>query len=73
MGRRRQENSTHEKNNSIEDLVGNEDNEYPVPDPNRTLINTTNDLSDIHKKSPKEKIMDKLIEILMEKLQDTVK
>jgi hypothetical protein len=24
-----------EKNNSIEDLVGNEENGYPVPDPNK--------------------------------------
>jgi hypothetical protein len=29
--------------------VGNE-NEYPVPDPDRTMINITNDLSDAHKK-----------------------
>jgi hypothetical protein len=31
MGRRRQENSTPQKNkNSMEDVVGNEENEYPV-------------------------------------------
>jgi hypothetical protein len=29
--------------------VGNE-NEYPVPDPNKTMINVTNELSDTHKK-----------------------
>jgi hypothetical protein len=36
--------------NSIEDLVANEENEYPVPDPNQTMINITNELSDSHKK-----------------------
>jgi hypothetical protein len=53
--------------------VGNEENEYPVPDPNRTMINITNELSDFHRKSLKEKIMDEIIEKLMEKLQDMVK
>jgi hypothetical protein len=47
MGRGRQRNCTPQKNNSIEDLVGNEENEYPVPEPNKTMIN---DLSDAHKK-----------------------
>jgi hypothetical protein len=68
MGRRRRQgNSTPQKNNSIEDLVGNE-NEYTVPDPNRMMINITND---VHKTSLKEEIMDKLIEKLMEKLQES--
>jgi hypothetical protein len=35
-------------NNSIEDLVGNEENGDPVPDPKKTMINTSND----HKKIP---------------------
>jgi hypothetical protein len=30
--------------------VGNEENEYPVPDPNKTMINVTNKLSSAHKK-----------------------
>jgi hypothetical protein len=30
--------------------VGNEENEYPVPDPNKTMINVTNEPSDAHKK-----------------------
>jgi hypothetical protein len=34
MGRRRRQgNSRTQKNNSVEDLVGNEENEHPVPDP----------------------------------------
>jgi hypothetical protein len=38
-------------NNSIEDLVGNEENEYPVTDTNTTMININNELCNIHKKS----------------------
>jgi hypothetical protein len=74
MGRiRKPENPTPQKtNNRIEDLVGNEENEYLVPDPNRIMIAITNELSDTHKKSLKEEIMDKITEKLMEKLQGTV-
>jgi hypothetical protein len=37
MGRRRRlGNCTPQQNNSIEDLVENEENEYPVSDPNKT-------------------------------------
>jgi hypothetical protein len=46
----------------------NEENEYPDPDPNRTMINITNKLSDIKKKSLKEEIMDENIKKHMEKL-----
>jgi hypothetical protein len=38
-----------ETNNSIEDLVGNEENEYPVPNPNKAMMNITNELNDTHK------------------------
>jgi hypothetical protein len=38
------------KNNSIEDLVGNEKSGYTVPDTNKTIINVTNEPSDAHKK-----------------------
>jgi hypothetical protein len=34
--------------------VGNEENGYPVPDPNKTMINVTNEPSDAHKKSLRE-------------------
>jgi hypothetical protein len=74
MGRRRRPgNTTSQKtNNSIADLVGNEENEHPVPDPNRTMINITNELSDAHKKICQKGSYDKITEKLMEKLQDTV-
>jgi hypothetical protein len=41
------------KNISIQDLVGNEENVYPVPDPNKTMINVTNEPSDTHKNPSK--------------------
>jgi hypothetical protein len=69
MRRRRLGNCTPQKSNSIEDLIENEGNEYPVSDPNKIMINVTNVISDAHKKSFKEEIMDKITEKLMEKLQ----
>jgi hypothetical protein len=54
--RRRQGNSTSQKtNNSIEDLVGNEENECPVPDPNKMMIKMTNELNYIHTNLSKKK------------------
>jgi hypothetical protein len=41
--------------------VGNEENEYPVPNPNKTMINITNELSDTHKKSIKEETMEEIV------------
>jgi glutamyl-tRNA reductase len=73
MGRRRRPgNSTPKRQTIPEDLVGNEENENPVPDPIRTIINIINKLSDAHKISHKEEIMDKSTEKLMKKLQDMV-
>jgi hypothetical protein len=53
--RKRQGNYSPRKNNSIENLVGNEENENSVPDPNRTMINITNELRDIHQKTSQRK------------------
>jgi hypothetical protein len=52
MGKRRRKGtfSLQKSNNSIEDLVGNEENEHAVPDTNKTKINITNELNDVHKK-----------------------
>jgi hypothetical protein len=41
MGRRRGGNHSPQKNNSVQDSEGNEENECPVPDPNETMINDT--------------------------------
>jgi hypothetical protein len=71
--RRRQGNYTPQKNNnSTENLVGNEENGYPGPDPKKTMIDVSKELSDSHKKSIKEDIMEETTEILTEKLCNMV-
>jgi hypothetical protein len=54
MGRRRRRDGNHspQKYNSIDNSVANEENGYPVPDSNKTVINVTKELSDAHKKNP---------------------
>jgi predicted transcriptional regulator len=78
--RRRKGNCTPQKNNSIEDLVGNEENEYPVPDLNKTMINVTNELSDTYKKIKEEimeeitgKLMERILDMVNQKVQDALK
>jgi hypothetical protein len=41
-------------NSSIQDSLGNEENGYPVPDPNQVKINVTKKPSDAHKKKKKK-------------------
>jgi hypothetical protein len=50
MGRRTDGSNTQQKDNSIENLVGNEQNGYSVPDSSKKMINVTNEPSDAHKK-----------------------
>jgi hypothetical protein len=51
VGRRRKDgNHTPQENNSIEDSVGNEENGYPDPDLNKTMINVTKKPSDAYQK-----------------------
>jgi hypothetical protein len=52
MRRRRDENNTPQKNNSMEDLVGNAENRHPLSDPNKTMINVSTEPTDTHKKIP---------------------
>jgi uncharacterized protein YdeI (BOF family) len=40
--------------------VGNEENEYPVPDPNKTMINISKEPRDTHKKSLKGEILQEI-------------
>jgi hypothetical protein len=56
----------------MEDLVGNEENGYLVPDSNKTMINVINEPHDTHKKSLKAEITEKITEKHMEKILDTV-
>jgi hypothetical protein len=37
--------------------VGNEENGYPVPDPNRTMINVSKELNDTCKKYPQRRYL----------------
>jgi hypothetical protein len=56
MGRRRPGNPPHQKNkNTIEDLVGNEENKYLVPDPKRMMLIITNEPKDVDKKKNSQK------------------
>jgi hypothetical protein len=60
MGRRRDgyytlqnnNNNNNNNNNSVEDSVGNEENGYPVLDPNKTMINVTKEPSETPQKNP---------------------
>jgi hypothetical protein len=44
------ENHTPQKSNLIQDSEGDEENRYPVPDPNKTKINNTNKPINAYKK-----------------------
>jgi hypothetical protein len=56
MGRRRRREGKQfsQKNDSIKDSVGNEENGYLVLDLNKTVKNVTNELSDPYKKTLKK-------------------
>jgi hypothetical protein len=73
MGRSRDGDHSPEKNNSIQDLVGNEENGYPVPDFNKTMINVTEGPSDTNINTLKEEILEEISEKFMEKIIDRVK
>jgi hypothetical protein len=58
------------ENNSIQNLVGNEENGYPVSDLNKTTINVTKELSDNPPtpKTLKEEIWEEISKKFMEKI-----
>jgi hypothetical protein len=60
------------KKNSIQDSVGNEENGYPAPSSNKTMINVTKETSDAHKNSLKKEIYKKITEKFMGKILDMV-
>jgi hypothetical protein len=68
MGRRRDENHYPQKDNSIQDSEGNEENGYPVLDPNKTMINDTKEPSHVHKNTLNEEILQEITENFMEKI-----
>jgi hypothetical protein len=57
---RRDGNHSPQKNISTQDSNGNEENGYPVPDPNKTMINNSKEPSDAHKNTLKESCKKKL-------------
>jgi hypothetical protein len=59
------------KNNSIQDSQGNE-NGYPVPNPNKTMINDPKKPSDAHKNTLKEEILQEITDKFMENILDMV-
>jgi hypothetical protein len=61
-----------QKNNSIQDSVENEENRYPVPDLNKTMINVTKEPSDTHINILKEEILEDSSDKFMEKILDMV-
>jgi hypothetical protein len=48
MGRKREGNYTTQTINSMEELVRNEENGYPVPDVKKIMINISNEPIDAH-------------------------
>jgi hypothetical protein len=71
MGRRRKDgNHSPQKSSLTQDSVGNEENEYPVPDLNKTMINFTNEPSDTHVKTLQEESLEDSTEKSMEILLD---
>jgi hypothetical protein len=48
--------------------VGNEENGYPVPNLNKTMINVNKEPCDIHIKTFKAKILEDITEKFMEKI-----
>jgi hypothetical protein len=67
MGRtKRDGNYSLPQNNLIQDSEGNEENGYLVPDSNKTKINDTKELNNVHKNSLKEEILQVFTENFME-------
>jgi hypothetical protein len=78
MGRRRKDGKhSPEKNNSIQNSVGKEENGYPAPDLNKTMMNVTKKFSDAHKKKTQkeisEKFMEKILDMVNQNVQEALK
>jgi ABC-type transporter Mla subunit MlaD len=61
------------KKNLIQDSEGNEESRYPAPKPNKTMINDTMELSDTHKNTLKEEILEDITKKFMKKILNMVK
>jgi hypothetical protein len=72
MGRRRRQGPKTPQqtyNNSIEDLVESEGNEFPVADPSRVIICVSNEFKEGLKKELKEKLVEDLKENIQKQLK----
>jgi hypothetical protein len=66
MGRwKRDENHSSPQNKLVQDSEGNEENGYPVPDPNKTKINYSKEPNEAHKNTLKEEILQVITENFM--------
>jgi cell division protein FtsX len=73
MGRRKRNgNHSPHKNKLVQDSEGNEENEYPVPDSNKTKIDYPKEPNKAHKNTLKEEITENFMEILLEKVNQNV-
>jgi hypothetical protein len=69
MGRRKRDgNHSLPKNKLAQDSEGNEENGYPVPDPNKTKI----DYPKCYKNTLKEEILQLITEMLLDKVNQNV-
>jgi hypothetical protein len=73
MGKRKRD-GTHfpPQNNLIQDLEGNEENRYSVPDSNKIKVNDTKEPNNVHKNIFKEEILQVITVNFMEMLLDKV-
>jgi hypothetical protein len=73
MGRQKRDgNHSLPQNKLVQDTERNEENRYPVPDPNQTIIDYPKEPNKPHKNILKEEILQEITENFMEMLLDKV-
>jgi hypothetical protein len=73
MGRwNRDGNHSPYKNKLVQNSEGNEENEYSVPDPNKTKIDYPKEHNELHKNTLKEEITENFMEMLLDKVNQNV-
>jgi hypothetical protein len=73
MGRwKKDRNHSSLKNKLVQDLDGNEENGYPVPDSNKTKIDYPKEPNEAHKITLKEEILQEITDNFMDMLLDQV-
>jgi NAD(P)H-dependent FMN reductase len=60
------------KNKLVQDSEGNEENGYPVPDPNETKIDYHKEPKEAQKNTLKEEILKEIMEVLLDKVNQNV-